>query len=179
MESGPTDRISVLFLGNFFHSPNIEAARFLVQDIAPRFPNIPFRIAGSPVPEGLQPGPNVELSGYVPDTRTLYRSPDTIVVTPLFSGTGQRVKLLEAFSMACPVVTTSVGAMGFPIVSGTHAILAETVADFESAIRQLIADPVFRKRLGHNARTMILDRYTWTRLGKEFLNVVAEAAVSH
>jgi glycosyltransferase involved in cell wall biosynthesis len=167
-----------VFVGNFFHSPNLEAARFLANDIAPKFPDIRFRIAGSPVPEGVRPSPNVELTGYVADTRTLYGTPNTIVVTPLFSGTGQRVKLLEAFSMACPVVTTSVGAMGFPIENGTHAILAETVRDFESALRRLTTDSALRKRLGHNARAMILDRYTWTRIGKELLDVVSEAAVS-
>lgn len=174
----PSDKVHVVFVGNFFHSPNLEAARFLANDIAPKFPDIRFRIAGSPVPEGVRPSPNVELTGYVADTRTLYGTPNTIVVTPLFSGTGQRVKLLEAFSMACPVVTTSVGAMGFPIENGTHAILAETVRDFESALRRLTTDSALRKRLGHNARAMILDRYTWTRIGKELLDVVSEAAVS-
>jgi glycosyltransferase involved in cell wall biosynthesis len=178
LESAPSEKVRVLFVGNFFHSPNIEAAEFLVKKIAPKFPDISFCIAGSPILEGLQPGPNTELVGYVPDTRPLYRTPNTIVVTPLFSGTGQRVKLLEAFSMACPVVTTSVGAMGFPIVSGTHAILAETVQDFESALRRLTTDPALRKRLGHNARTMILDRYTWTRIGEELIDVVSQAAVS-
>ena len=179
VDSPSTEKPHVVFVGNFFHSPNIEAARFLANDIAPKFPDVTFRIAGSPAPEGLRLGANVELLGYVPDTRMLYRTPNTIVMTPLFSGTGQRVKLLEAFSMACPVVTTSVGAMGFPIVNGTQAILAETVRDFETALRRLTTDSALRKRLGHNARAMILDRYTWARIGKELLDVVAEAAVSH
>src|SRR6185503_4426073 len=95
-------QVSVLFMGNFFHTPNVEAASFLAREIAPRFSEVQFSIAGSPVPEGLQAGANVKLTGYIPDTRELYHSADTIVVAPLFSGTGQRVKLLEAFSMACP-----------------------------------------------------------------------------
>ena len=104
----------VLFLGNFQHSPNVEAVHFLLQHIAPRFPELRFVISGSPLLPEFKSTANVSFPGYVPDARKLYRRPNTIVVAPLFSGTGQRVKLLEAFAMACPVVSTTVGAMGFP-----------------------------------------------------------------
>jgi len=171
--------VSVLFVGNFLHPPNVEAAWFLVRELAPKFPGVKFFIAGSPVPEGMRCERNVELPGYVADTRTMYQAPNTIVMTPLFSGSGQRVKLLEAFSMACAVVTTRVGGMGFPIENGVQALLAENPAEFESALRRLIAEPGLRRRLGENARAMILDRFTWRRVGEELLDVVAEGAVSN
>ena len=170
---------SVLFVGNFLHSPNVEAANFLVRELAPRLKDIKFLIVGSPVPENLPTAENVELAGHVPDTRALYQGSNTIVVAPMFSGSGQRVKLLEAFSMCCPVVTTSVGAAGFPIEDGAQVFLAETAIDFERAVRRLVADTEVRKRMGQNARTMIRDRFTWTRIGGEFLDVVSEAAVSN
>jgi glycosyltransferase involved in cell wall biosynthesis len=171
--------ISVLFVGNFLHEPNVEAAEFLVKHVAPRFPEVRFVIAGAPTPTALGGGPNVEYPGYIPETRALYRASHTIVVAPLFSGTGQRVKLLEAFATACPVVTTRVGAMGFPIENGVQAFLAETPDEYESALSRLISDSRLRRRVGQNARQMILDRYTWNRIGGELLDVVAEAAVSH
>ncbi len=171
--------VSVLFVGNFRHQPNVEAAEFLVKHVAPRFAGVRFVIAGAPEPQGLGSRPNVEYPGYVPDTRSLYRSSQTIVLAPLFSGSGQRVKLLEAFSMACPVVTTKIGAMGFPIQSGQEAFLAETPAEYERVLRRLISDPELRRRIGRNARQMILKRFTWDRIGGELLDVVAEAAVSH
>src|SRR6185295_17319778 len=143
-----------------------------------RFPKVRFRIAGTPVPQGIGAGPNVEYPGYVPDTRELYRVSGTIVVAPLFSGTGQRVKLLEAFATACPVVTTKVGAMGFPIESGAQAFLAETPAEYEAVLKRLISDSQLRRQVGQNARAMILDRFTWNRIGRELLDVVAEATVS-
>jgi glycosyltransferase involved in cell wall biosynthesis len=161
------------------HAPNVEAVNFLVTHVAPRFPEVRFVIAGSSVPEGLSRALNVQYAGYVPEIRSLYRSLQTIVIAPLFSGTGQRVKLLEAFAMACPVVTTPVGALGFPIQSGKEAFLAETPVEYERALRRLISDPELRRRVGQNARRMILDRFTWSRIGGELLDVVAEAAVSH
>ena len=177
-ESVVNHNVSVLFVGNFLHEPNVEAASFLVREIAPRFPAVKFSITGSPVPEGLPSCANVELPGYIPDTRMLYRGSNTIVMAPLFSGSGQRVKLLEAFAMACPVVTTRVGAMGFPIENGVQALLAETAEEFENALGRLVADSGLRRRTGENARAMILNRFTWPHIGKELLDVVAEAAVS-
>ena len=176
IEPRPSEAVSVLFMGNFFHLPNVEAARFLVREIAPRFPDVRFRIAGSPILEGPQGGPNVELTGHVPDTRTLYHSPNTIVMAPLFYGTGQRVKLLEAFSMACPVVTTRVGAMGFPVEAGVNMLIAQNADEFAAALRRLVAEPGLRRRLGDNARAMILDRFDWPRIGKEYRDVVEAAA---
>jgi glycosyltransferase involved in cell wall biosynthesis len=176
IESKAPEAVSVLFMGNFFHLPNVEAARFLVREVAPRFPELKFRIAGSPILEGPEAGPNVELAGHIPDTRTLYHSPNTIVMAPLFSGTGQRVKLLEAFSMACPVITTRVGAMGFPVDPGVNMLIAQTADEFTAALRRLTAEPRLRRLLGDNARTMILERFDWSRIGKEYLDVVEAAA---
>ena len=80
--------------------------------------------------------------------------------------------------MACPVVTTKVGAMGFPVAAGENMLIAETADEFAGALRRLIAEPGLRRRMGDNARRMILDRFDWSRIGKEYLDVV-EAAVAH
>ena len=126
-------QVSVLFVGNFLHAPNVEAAEFLVKQIAPRFPDVRFSDCGIACTAGSR---RLDRTSSIRATfRRLGRcttSPKTIVVAPLFSGTGQRVKLLEAFAMACPVVTTRVGAMGFPIQSGEQAFLAETADEFET-----------------------------------------------
>ena len=121
----PNGPLRVVFLGNFRHTPNIEAARFLRDNVAGHFPDLRFEVAGTNLPEGLLDGSTVEATGYRPDTRSLYRRPNTIVAAPLFSGRGQRVKLLEAFSMGMPVVTTSLGAAGFPVRHGAGSVHCE------------------------------------------------------
>jgi glycosyltransferase involved in cell wall biosynthesis len=170
----PARLLEVLFVGNFRHSPNLEAAEFLIHQIAPQFPDIRFVIPGSYVPDAFhrESPDNVSFPGYVPDTRTLYRRPNTIVVAPLFSGTGQRVKLLEAFAMGCPVVTTSVGAAGFSIRSGVNAFLADTAVDFAAALREIISSEELRRSLGQNARDMIVRDFTWHRIGRQLLDLV-------
>ena len=165
----------VLFVGNFRHTPNIEAAAFLIEKMAPLFPGIKFSIPGSHVPDMFRSraGPNVCFPGYIPDTRILYRRPNTIVAAPLFSGTGQRVKLLEAFSMACPVVTTSVGAMGFPVHNGVQAFIADTADLFSGALHQLITSQTLRWNMGRKAREMIEQQFTWAMIGEQFLELVS------
>jgi polysaccharide biosynthesis protein PslH len=147
--------------------------------MAPRFPNVAFVIPGIPIPEGLTPRANVSFPGYARDTRELYRRPNTIIAAPLFSGTGQRVKLLEAFAMACPVVTTTVGAMGFPITDSVQAMIANTVDEFDASLRRLIASQELRVQLGNCGRQMILDGFTWDEISRSFWDVVAQAAVSN
>lgn len=170
----PAKPLEVIFVGNFRHTPNLEAAEFLIEHIAPRFRGVPFTIPGSYVPDDLRAraSANVSFPGYVPDTRVLYRRPNTIVVAPLFSGTGQRVKLLEAFAMSCPVVTTTIGALGFPVRNGVEAFIADDVESFSKSLIQLVSSEDLRRRIGENARRMILEEFTWEKIGKQFLDTL-------
>jgi glycosyltransferase involved in cell wall biosynthesis len=81
--------------------------------------------------------------------------------------------------MGCPVVTTGVGAMGFPIRSGEEAILANTPDEFIGALQLLIGSVEYRRTLGVRARRMIEEKFSWPRLAEEFLGVIEEAAVSN
>ncbi len=166
----PARPLEVLFIGNFRHTPNVEAADFLLREIAPCFPDVQFVIAGPYVPATLPRARNADFPGYVPDTRQLFHGANTVFMAPLFSGTGQRVKLLEAFAMASPVITTSVGALGFPILSGKQAIIADRVSDFHSSLTRLLAARELRARIGIEGRRMILEHFSWEKLQPEFLD---------
>jgi glycosyltransferase involved in cell wall biosynthesis len=174
--SPPTEQtVQVVFVGNFRHSPNVEAAEFLISEIAPHFPDIEVVIAGSNVPNTLRSAANVSFPGYVPDTRSLFHSPNTIFAAPLFSGTGQRVKLLEAFAMGASVVTTTIGAAGFPLVNGEHAMIADTPESFRAAISRLADSADQRAHLGKSARRMMLDRFTWNAIAPRFLELLDDS----
>jgi len=175
----PHQPIEVLFVGNFRHSPNVEAAAFLIRYIAPNFPEVRFVFPGPNIPVDLPGAPNVVFPGFVPDIRDVYNRPNTIVMAPLFSWTGQRVKMLEAFAMGCPIVTTRVGAMGFPVRNGEEALLADTPLEFSDALRTLIGSMDFRRELGERGRRMVSEKFGWSRLAEEFLGVIEEAAVSN
>jgi len=167
--------LQLVFVGNFRHTPNVQAAEFLLTEIAPHFPEIEMIIAGSYVPETLQEKSSAIFPGYVADTRQLFHRPNTIFIAPLFSGTGQRVKLLEAFAMEAAVITTSLGAAGFPIQDGHQAMIADTPAQFRAAVSALAASSELRSQLGAHARQMILDLFTWERIGRHFVELAEEA----
>jgi polysaccharide biosynthesis protein PslH len=167
-----TRPVEVLFLGNFRHAPNVEAGEFLVRMIAPLFPDVPFAISGGNVPDSLRVGRNVHFPGYARDVRDLYRRPNTIVAAPLFSGTGQRVKLLEAFAMSCPVITTSTGASGFPITQGIEAVIADNATDFASRLKELLSSESLRSQMGAKARHMIERHFSWDSLAPRLLGLL-------
>jgi glycosyltransferase involved in cell wall biosynthesis len=164
--------LQIVFVGNFRHTPNVEAAKYLLEEIAPHFPEIEFMIAGSYVPDSLRKVPNASFPGYVSDTRRLFHSRNVIFAAPLFSGTGQRVKLLEAFAMGAAVITTSVGAAGFPITNGEQAFIANTPVEFRSAVTALSSSFELRSRLGTAGRQMMLDHFSWDTIGQQFLELV-------
>src|ERR1051326_4746680 len=164
--------IKVLFVGNFRHTPNVEAARFVLTEIAPFFPQIAFVLSGANLAQDFNAAPNVLFPGYVPDLRSLYQRPNTIFIAPLFSGTGQRVKLLEAFSMACPVITTPIAAFGYPISPCGEALIANSAAEFRDALARLVASEDLRSRLGMAGREMILKHLDWSQIAPRLLEVV-------
>jgi glycosyltransferase involved in cell wall biosynthesis len=151
----------------------------MIRHIAPNFPEVRFVFPGPNIPVELAGGRNVLFPGFVPDIRDVYSRPNTIVMAPLFSWTGQRVKMLEAFAMGCPVVTTRIGAMGYPVRNGEEAIFADTPLEFSDALRTLIGSMEFRRQLGERGRRMVTEKFGWNRLAEDFLSVVEEAAVSN
>jgi glycosyltransferase involved in cell wall biosynthesis len=167
--------LQFVFVGNFRHTPNVQAAEFLLTEIAPHFPEIEMIIAGSHLPEALQKKSYAIFPGYVADTRQLFHRPNTIFVAPLFSGTGQRVKLLEAFAMGAAVITTSLGAAGFPIQDGHQAMIADSPEQFRAAVSTVAASSELRSQLGDQARQMILDQFTWESIGRHFVELVEAA----
>lgn len=131
---------TLLFLGAFGYSPNVDAARWLVHDIWP----IVQRRAKRPVRlvlvgrdpdrvDDLGTHPGVELRGDVPDVADAYAAA-TLFVAPLRAGAGTRMKLLEAAAHRVPIVTTSLGARGLPLVAGRDVLVADEADDFAAAI---------------------------------------------
>jgi glycosyltransferase involved in cell wall biosynthesis len=159
------EREEIAFSGNLEYPPNIEAVRFFRDRIWPALrsrPGLKWKIVGKN-PEairGLVAGdPRIECTGFVKDAvRELAAS--QIAVVPLLSGSGTRVKILEAWAAATPVVSTSLGAEGLG-TSGEHLLVADQPDAFAAAILRLLDSPSERRRLGSAGRQLFEQRYTW------------------
>ena len=169
----------MLFVGNYRHPPNGDAVHFFVRDVLPRIrqqvPDAEFWIAGSNAQllnQRIVGGADgVRVVGYVSDVRSCYRSA-TLFVAPILSGTGMRVKLLEALSMGMAVVATPLAARGFRSTHGAVMRTATTAGAFAEEVVTLLRNPELRSNLGANARQMIKAQYDWNVIGRQFLDLV-------
>ena len=152
-------QIKVLFLGMLSYFPNRDAAVSIINEIAPRLPDIDFIIAGRNPPQ-LNIPPNVTLTGYVQDIQATIRDAD-ICIAPIRFGGGTRLKILEYMALQKPIIATSKGAEGLFYTNEKNIIIADTIPDFIEKIEDLAHDKEKRERLGSSARSLIQSHYDW------------------
>jgi glycosyltransferase involved in cell wall biosynthesis len=149
---------SLLFIGSFRHSPNLDAIRWFIGEVFPLIlkqrPQTLLYLVGSDAPEGWNWHPSVRLLGMVPDIKVpLQRY--SVFVCPILSGSGIRVKLLEAFASGIPAVSTSVGAEGLASETAQVCEVADTPAAFAQAALQLLSDKNHGRELAEAARRLV------------------------
>jgi glycosyltransferase involved in cell wall biosynthesis len=152
---------TMLFLGSFRHLPNQEALQWFLRDVLPlvraQKPDARLVIIGSDPPprHGLpNDGVGVELAGFVEDVREpLGRY--AVFVCPILSGSGVRVKLLEAFAAGIPTVSTTIGAEGLARKDGEICRLADEPSSFANYIIELFENESTAVEMARRARDYV------------------------
>lgn len=152
---------TLLFLGSFRHLPNQEALAWFLANVFPQVraaePRVRLVLIGSDPPprHSLPEDHAIELQGFVEDVREpLARY--AVFICPILSGSGIRVKLLEAFAAGIPVVSTRIGAEGLASVDGETCALADDPEGFAQAILRLLADPAGAAAMAGRARDEVV-----------------------
>ena len=167
------------FVGKLDYVPNVRAVEYIAERIAPpvcaRYPDARFVIVGQGGEALKEYGhPDLIFTGFV-DARagvrpnlSDYLSASDLVLVPLDSGSGTRLKILEAAANARPVVSTRIGAEGQAFVDGEEILLTDAVDQaFVDATLRLLGDPALRERLGRAARERVVAEYSWqAQIGK-------------
>ncbi len=172
-----------LFVGFLPWWPNRDATRFFAKQVLPlvrrAHPDFGFRVVGRRTAglDDVEAISGVELAGFAPDLAAEYDRADLVVV-PLRAGSGTRIKILEAFAHQVPVVSTSIGAEGLDVTSGTHLLLADTAEEFAAAIGRLQADPDLGRRLSGQAFDLVSETYDWEQIEGVVASTV-EALADH
>jgi polysaccharide biosynthesis protein PslH len=155
--------LSLLFIGNFIHPPNVEAARQLVNSIFPlvreRVPGIKLFIVGDHAPADLS-GENVIVTGRVPDVIP-YLDQAALFVAPMRLGGGLRIKILEALAAGKAVIATPLAIEGLNLGNGDHVSLAESDVEFVERIVYFLERAESRASLARNARAWACDHISW------------------
>lgn len=143
-----------VFVGSFDWPPNRDGVMWFVETVWPvirnEIPTATLRIiGGNPPPELIALGgvAGVTVEGYVRDTKP-YLARAAVSVAPLRYGGGMKGKVVEAMSMALPVVTTSVGAQGLNAVIGEHLLVEDSPEGFAAATIRLLRDPALARTIG-------------------------------
>ncbi|HVW09982.1 MAG TPA: glycosyltransferase [Bryobacteraceae bacterium] len=170
-------RRDILFVGSMDYHANIEAALEFARDVWPTLrashPDFRFVIVGRNPPRqvrDLAAQPGVIVTGTVDDVRPWYCAAFAVVV-PLRTGSGTRLKILEAMATGVPVVSTRLGAEGLNIQDGENILLAETAGEMRQAIDLLSHSPERWQGLAAAGRTLVEREYDWKSLGRRLFEI--------
>lgn len=165
-ELGLEGRLIAVFIGSAY-PPNIEAANFICQKLAPELPRITFIICGG-VGEAINKeccgASNIRITGTLEEKGKLqYLASADIALNPMFFGSGTNIKMFDFMAAGLPLLTTPVGARG--IEDSTNAAFRIcSKSDFVPEILKLTEDNELRKDLSRNARSLTEEKYSWERI---------------
>jgi polysaccharide biosynthesis protein PslH len=164
---------AIIFVGSMNYPPNTEGILRFYHHIWPMVqscsPNTKLWIVGIAPPDSvtaLDGRDNVEVLGFVPDIRS-YLAKAKVAIVPLYSGSGTRLKILDAWAMGKAVVSTWLGAEGLEAIHGENILLADEPEQFAAFVLNSLNNDVLRHRLGRAGRQTILDSYTWSAISKK------------
>jgi glycosyltransferase involved in cell wall biosynthesis len=172
---------AVVMTGSFSYTPNADGARWLARVVWPLVrraqPAAELRLvglAGESVLADLAGLPGVTVVGTVPEVQPeLARA--RLAVAPIFVGGGTRLKILEAFAAARPVVSTTVGAEGIAMTDGREGFLRDTPETFAAAVAGLLADAAAAERMGGAGRDLVAARFGWAESANLLDSLIARA----
>ena len=163
-ENKEIENNSLFHLGSMDWDPNVDAMKWFCQSVLPDLkkddPNMSFYLAGKKS-EHLIKNEQFEhaiIVGEVPSSLEFINSKD-IMIVPLRSAGGMRVKIIEGLALGKPIITSSIGIEGIDALHEEHIMIANNKEEYISAIRKLKKDPHFKENLKINARKLIQEKY--------------------
>ena len=167
------DRPLVIFLGSG-HPPNVQAAKIILKEIAPKIKEVYFLICGS-VCWGIKnenKGKNVGLAYEVTEEEKLelYRISD-LAINPMTSGSGTNIKMLDYMSASLPVISTSIGARGLNLENYRNVIISE-IPEFPGKIREILKDKQLYENISSAGRKVVEKEYNWNTIASHMCGIL-------
>ncbi len=170
----------ILFFGRMDYHPNADGAAWFAESMFPAIraarPEAELILAGPGDPpelRALRDKPGIHCLGPVPDVRPIIASAGVVVV-PLRSGGGTRLKILESLAMGRPVVTTTVGMEGLALRPDRDLLTVDTAEAMTEAVLRVLSDPSLGERLGASGRETV-GAYDWASIEASIVARLEEA----
>jgi glycosyltransferase involved in cell wall biosynthesis len=164
-----THRQAAIFIGSGYHF-NIEAARFIIEQLAPSHSEVLFVIAGGVGQSLAEAGctdpmrDNVRITGFLSDEdRRAYLSACDFGLNPMFGGSGTNIKMFDYMAAGLPTIATEIGARGVATLQ-ERAFLVAQPNDFSRRLELLVEHPSTRRQLSRSSRQLATELYSWERI---------------
>lgn len=166
----------IVFVGSMDWMPNEDGIRWFVDQVLPKVrlevPSAKLFVVGRSPSEAIRDlgrrDIGVKVTGTVADVRPYVRSAALFVV-PLRIGGGTRLKIFEAMAMGTPVVSTTIGAEGLPIIDGEHLVIADTPRALADEIIRLLRDRGAARALADSAAQYVRLNCSWDAVAEQFI----------
>ena len=175
------ERRGMFFVGNFEHSPNAEALRFLCNEIVPHIDRDllaahPISVAGSNMTEEIrrvaEGTPGLQMLGWVPSVATYFEQA-RVSLLPVLHGAGTKRKLIQALSVGTPTVSTHIGIEGFAVRDEEAVMVADDPFPFANAIARLLTDEELWSRIAARGRELIRQEHSANVARERLLTAIA------
>ncbi|MBM3404234.1 MAG: glycosyltransferase [Bacteroidetes bacterium] len=174
-----TGALQICHLGSMDWRPNIEGLRWFIKEVLPiirrTLPQVKLHLGGRNIPSWFNKYHNDQICvhGEVDNIFDFYRD-KALVVVPLLSGSGMRVKIVEAMAMGKTVVSTPLGAQGILCENGRDIMIAGNAESFAEKTLALFDAPAWRREMGKNARRKIFENHDLNKLAERVLKFYNE-----
>lgn len=164
----------VFHLGAMDWLPNQEALEWFLESVWPKV------VAQVPEAQLALGGRNMNTKGLQVDQQGItvygevasakhFMQEGGIMVVPLHSGSGMRVKILEGMALGKAIVSTSLGVSGIPVTDGYQVLIADEPATFANKVIDCLLDPAYQKKLGTEAQKFVDSNYELKALAQKAL----------
>lgn len=163
------DSLNILTMGTLYYPPNADGIRWFFEKVFPlirqKVPAATLTIVGKNPPKDFlrlaaDSASGIITTGFVPELDP-YFADSALTVVPVRAGGGMRVRILEAFARAMPVVTTTVGLEGIDARPGEDVLVADTAEDFADSVVNLFQNKTLQQQLSLNGRRLVEEKYDW------------------
>lgn len=168
--------IKILFLGTMSWFPNLEGVKWFINEVVPELNEkvkCEIYIGGKGISEELvnqaNKYNNINILGYIENLDDIYIKCDCMVV-PIFTGSGLRVKIIEAFSKGFPVISTTLGAEGLEVIDHKNVIIADGKYEMIKSIDELKKSYVLRKKISDNCHELYKEKYSFNGVKNKLID---------
>lgn len=162
--TGNNEVFPLFFIGSFDWMPNLQGMKWFVEEVMPaltkQIPDLRLNVAGKKIPQEVinYQSPNINIVGEVPDAKSFMLA-NGVMIVPIISGSGIRIKILEAMALGKCVISTTIAAEGLGLTNGENVLIADDVDGFVKCLNDCMSSEILTKQVGKKAYQFVRNKY--------------------